>query len=186
MNWCKSAVSRIKDFVTSREEAIAAVEFALIMPFLLVLYMGSLEVSQIIAVDRKMAAATGALGDLVARNNGSLDTDTLNDYFAAVGLIMTPYSADNLKQLVTVVHVDSDGDTSVEWSVAYNGATAKTEGNEYILPSEITDIATDTYVVVAEAEIPYQPWGGYVIDSTITLYRQYFHLPRFGAFIELT
>ncbi len=185
MNLCKSTISRLKKFLISQEEAIAAVEFALITPFLLVLYMGSLEVSQIISVDRKMAAATGALGDLVARNNGSLSTDTLDDYFTAVGLIMTPYSADNLKQLVTVVFVDEDGDTSVEWSVAHNGATAKTEGNEYILPSEITDIATNTYVIVAEAEMPYQPWGGYVIDSTITLYRQYFHLPRFGANIEL-
>ena len=186
MNWCKLTVSRFKAFLALKEEAIAAVEFALITPFLLLLYMGSLEVSQIIAVDRKMAAATGALGDLVARNNGSLSNATLSDYFSAVGLIMTPYSADNLKQLVTVVFVDEDGDTSVEWSVAHNGATAKTEGNEYILPAEITDIATNTYVIVAEAEIPYQPWGGYVVESTITLYRQYFHLPRFGALIELT
>ncbi len=167
------------------QKAVAAVEFALILPFLLVLYMGSIEVSQIISVDQRMSAATGALGDLVARTNGELTTATLDDFFAAAGLVMTPYSADNLKQLVTMVYVDENGETNVEWSVGYNGATAKTTNSTYSLPSEFTAIATDTYVIVSEAQIPYQPWGGYVFDASVNLYRQYFYLPRYGAEITL-
>jgi len=167
------------------EEAIAAVEFALILPFMLVLYMGSIEISQVISVDQKAAAAAGALGDLVARTNGDITNATLNDYFSAVGMIMTPYPDDNLKQLVTSVYVDTNGATNVEWSVGYNGATAKTQDNTYPLPVELTAIARDEYVIVSEVEIPYQPWGGYFFTSSIRLYKQFFFISRFSEAINL-
>ncbi len=176
---------KARNFALTRR-ATAAVEFALIVPAMLVLYMGSIEVSQVISVDRKMSAAAAALGDLVAQSDGEISAATLNDYFQAVGLIMTPYPDDNLKQLVTLVYVDEDGDTSVRWSVGYNGATPKTENDTYPLPSQMTAIATDTFVVVAEAQLPYQPWGGYVLDTSFNLYKQFFYLPRFGEEIELT
>ncbi len=165
--------------------AVAAVEFALILPLMMVLYMGTIEISQIITVDRKMSAMAGSLGDLVAQSNNKITTAQLNDYFQAVGLIMAPYPTANLKQLVTLVYVDSNGDTSVSWSVGYNGATAKTTGTSYPLPSQITDISRDMYVVVSETQLAYQPWGGYVFSGSFNLYKQYFHLPRFGAKINL-
>jgi len=165
-------------------EAVAAVEFALILPALMVLYMGSIEVSQVISVDRKMAAATGALGDLVAQSDDE-DEDDLDDFFEAVGLILTPFPADDLKQLVTLVYVDEDGDTEVMWSVGYNGATAKVVNSAYTLPAEIIAIASETYVVVAESQLEYTPWGGYVLPGSFNLYKQFFHLPRFGVEIEL-
>ncbi len=167
------------------KEAVAAVEFALILPALMMLYMGTLEVSQVISVDRKMAAAAGALGDLVTQSDAEITTATLNDYFQAAGMIMSPYSSNTLKQLVTQVYVAADGSTSVKWSVGYNGATAKVTNSSYALPSEITDITRDMHVVVSEAQIPYAPWGGYVLDTSFNLYKQFFYVPRFGAEIAL-
>ena len=174
----------LKRFGLAREAA-AAVEFALILPALLILYMGAIEVSQVVTVDRKISAATGALGDLVARNDEQISAATLNDYFAAVGLILTPFSAEDLKQLVTLVYIDADGDAEVVWSVGYNGATAKVANAPYPLPSEITDIAREMHIVVSEAQRAYQPWGGYVLDTSFNLYKQFFHTPRFGALIDL-
>ena len=167
------------------KEAVAAVEFALIVPALLVLYMGAIEVSQVVSVDRKISAVAGAMGDLVARNDNEITAATLNDYFQAVGLIMTPYSDNSLKQLVTLVYIDNAGLPTVTWSVAYNGATAKVANAAYALPSEITDIARDMYIVVSEAQLAYAPWGGYVLDTSFNLYKQFFHTPRFGEEIEL-
>lgn len=165
--------------------AVAAVEFALIMPFMLMLYMGSIELSQLISVDRKVASVASTVGDLVARSNGEITAGQVDDYFDASRLIMTPYPAGGLKQLVTLVSIDAGGDTSVEWSRPFNGATAKTNGASYPLPSEITDIAADSYVVVSEAQLQYEPWGGYFFNSSFNLYKQYFHVPRFGEEIEM-
>ncbi|MCF6302068.1 MAG: pilus assembly protein [Devosiaceae bacterium] len=168
------------------EEAVAAVEFALILPAMMILYMGAIEVSQVVTVDRKISAVAGTLGDLVARNDGQLAASTLNDYFQAVGLILTPFAANDLKQLVTLVYIDDEGDTNIVWSVGYNGATPKIVDTPYTLPSEITDIAREMHVVVSEAQLAYQPWGGYVLDTSFNLYKQFFHTPRFGEEIELT
>ncbi len=184
MKWLNNIREKILGLHRSIE-AVAAVEFALILPALMVLYMGSIEVSQVISVDRKMAVATGALGDLVAQSDEQLDEDVLDDFFEAVGLILTPFPADDLKQLVTLVFVDEDGDTEVVWSVGYNGATAKVVNSTYTLPSEIIAIANETYVVVAESQLEYEPWGGYVLPGSFNLYKQFFHLPRFGVEIEL-
>lgn len=167
------------------DRAVAAVEFALIMPFILTLYIGSLEVSQVITMDRKLATVASTVGDLVARSNGEVSGATVDDFFAASGMILQPYSTATLKQLVTSVYVDEDGDTNVEWSRAYNGATPKTEDTPYPLPSEITDIAEDSYVIVSEAQLPYTPMGGYFFEGSFNLYRQYFHMPRFGEQIDV-
>ena len=176
--------SMIKRFSLARE-AVAGVEFALILPALMILYMGSLEVSQVISVDRKMAATAGALGDLVTQSDGEITAATLNDYFRAASMIMSPYSSNTLKQLVTEVYVEGDGSTRVKWSVGYNGATAKVVNTSYDLPSEITDITRNMHVFVSEAQIPYAPWGGYVLDTSFNLYKQFYYVPRFGAEIAL-
>jgi Flp pilus assembly protein TadG len=156
------------------------------MPFLLLLYMGSIEVSQVISVDQRLASVASTVGDLVARSNGSVTTGEVDDYFAAAGMIMTPYPQTDLAQLVTCVYVDADGNTSVEWSRGHNGAVAKTVGDPYPLPSEITSIATDSYVIVSEDQMAYTPWGGYFFNQSFTLYKQYFHMPRYGENIALT
>jgi len=184
MVWTKQICQKVLRLFKT-DEAVAAVEFALIVPAMLVLYMGSIEVSQVISVDRKMSAATGALGDLVAQSEAQLSTSILDDYFTAVGLIMTPYSANNLKQLVTLVFIDDQGDASVVWSVGNNGATAKDVDSSYIVPSQITAVSLETYLVVSEAQLPYQPWGGYVLPGSFNLYKQFFYMPRFGGQIQL-
>ncbi|VAW21921.1 hypothetical protein MNBD_ALPHA12-1409 [hydrothermal vent metagenome] len=180
----KHVFALLKRFILARE-AVAAVEFALILPFLMVLYLGSIEVSQLISVDQKVGAVSGSLGDLVSRTNGNLAKSTLNDYFSAVSMIMTPYASDKLKQLVTSVYVNKAGKTKVQWSVGYNGATAKTPNSTYPLPKEMTDIARDAYVIVSEAETPYRPLGGYFFKSSFQLYKQYFFISRFGEAINL-
>ena len=98
---------------------------------------------------------------------------------------MTPFPDDNLKQLVTLVYIDNNGDTEVTWSVGHNGATAKIVNDEYDLPNEVTDIARDMFIVVSEVQMSYRPWGGYVLDTSFNLYKQFFHTPRFGAEIAL-
>jgi len=167
------------------EKAVAAVEFALILPFMLMLYLGSIEVSQLISVDRKVASVASTVGDLVARANGRISGNELDDYFQAAGLILRPYPSNDLRQRITLVHVDEDGETEVAWSEGFNGAPNIAAGAGYDLPDEITGIARDNYVVVSEAQMAYQPWVGFVFEDALTMYRQYFHMPRFGEEIEL-
>lgn len=178
-------LTRLRRF-PGAEQAVAAVEFALILPFMLLLYLGSIELSDLIAVDRRVTTIAGAVGDLVARTDGSLTTATLNDYFDAAEAIMFPYQTTGLKQIVTCVYIAANGTTTVIWSRQHGGATAKTVGSHPALPTAITDIARDSYVIMSETSFGYKPLLGLVMTSTYDLYRENFHLPRYGELISIT
>ncbi|MEX0859508.1 MAG: TadE/TadG family type IV pilus assembly protein [Cucumibacter sp.] len=178
----KRIVARAKRFGRANE-AIAAVEFALILPFMLILYMGSVELSQAVTVDRKVAVVAGALGDLVARQKDTLPQTTLDDFFAAAQGTMRPYNTTALKQAVTSVYVDVDGAATVQWSTGFNGAAAHTDSAAYSLPTEITDLVSDGCVIVAEAQYQYLPLMGYFFEEPFVMYKEFFYLPRYGECI---
>jgi Flp pilus assembly protein TadG len=168
-------------------EAIAAVEFALILPFLLVLYMGTVEISLAITADRRVGIVAGSVGDLVAQSDDVVAIATLNDYFAAAAILMAPYSDTSLKQTVSSVTIDvTTGVATVVWSQGYNGAVAHQVGSVYDLPSEFKAIAMGETVIVSEAEYSYQPLMGYFFENPFTFYREYFYMPRYGSAITVS
>lgn len=173
-----------------REDGIAAVEFALILPIMLLLYIGSVETSALISMDRKLQTASGALGDLVARSNTTISADTLKDYFLAAAGIMTPNPTADLRQVVTQIRVAADGTATVMWSRQYqNGimsvGTKHRANTGFTLPAAMRDIAKSNYVIVSESSYDYPPLYGFAFNQTINLYRENFFVPRFGGSITV-
>lgn len=173
------------------DSGVAAVEFALILPVMFTLYVGSVEATALISMDRRVQSIAGAMGDLVARADTSIPAATLTDYFRAAGGIMTPYSADTLRQVVTQVLVSADGKTAkVVWSKQYvdgtygNGVN-RAVGSNYELAEPMRNIAKGGYVIVAEASYSYLPIYGLVINKPVQLYRENFFMPRFGGSITV-
>ena len=164
------------------KDAVAAVEFALILPFMLALFAGSIELSDLISVDRRITVISSTVGDLVSRMDGDIYETELNDYFNAAEEIINPYKTTGLKQLITCVKVDAAGsaNTTVQWSKASGGATVKTVNSTLVLPTAITLISKNKYVIVSETQYAYKPLMGIVFQNALTMYRQNFHLPRFG------
>ena len=173
------------------EDGVAAVEFALILPIMLLVYIGSVEASLAITMDRKVQLVAGALGDLVARSDTTIPAGTLEDYFRAAGGIMTPYPADDLKQVVTQVLVSADGTSaSVVWSRQYvegvmSVGTDHAAGASFTLPAAMRTVAQGGYVIVAESSYEHTPLSGFVFNQPINLYRENFLLPRFGGSITV-
>lgn len=172
------------------QEGIAAVEFALVLPIMLLLYIGSVEVSALISMDRRVQSVAGALGDLVARHDTKISATRLSDYFKAAGGIMTPFETTDLRQAVTQVEVRANGTTRVLWSQKYvNGIlstnTAHPVNSSYALPQAMIDIALGKFVIVAEGSYSYEPLYGYAFNQTINLYRENYFMPRFGGSIAL-
>jgi Flp pilus assembly protein TadG len=172
------------------ERAVAAVEFALIVPFLITLYLGSLEAAALFTVDKRINSISSTIGDLVAQwdpEDGDLTTGTgktLNDYLNASTGILTPYSTTGLKIVVSLVQVKNTGTTKVLWSKANAAGTPKTTGNSY------TDLASTTQmnsvsrggcVIAAEVSYSYEPLLGQVFTVALNLTHTNYFLPRFGS-----
>ncbi|ODT73222.1 MAG: hypothetical protein ABS75_00650 [Pelagibacterium sp. SCN 63-23] len=183
------------------DDAAAVVEFALILPVMLFIYIGAMEASMLIIMDRKVQSVAGALGDLVARADQKLPSTLMQDYFTAANGIMTAFPTKDMKQTITAVNVDSDGATLVAWSREYSGGgykdgefvpgemivgTRYPAGRPYPLPNETIEISKGQMVIAAEANYPaYTPFFGIVFKHPVNLYRSSFLLPRFGGTITL-
>lgn len=172
------------------QRGVAVVEFALVVPIMLVVYVGSIEASTLIAVDRKVQSVAGAIGDLVAREDKTMTTAQMRDYFRAASGIMTPYSPDPILQVVTAIGVSDTGVATVVWSRqfekgVYSATTPHAIGSTFPLPDEMIAIAKGQMVIAAEASYSYTPLFGIVFNQSIGLYRSSFYMPRFGGTITI-
>jgi Flp pilus assembly protein TadG len=172
------------------ESAVAAVEFALILPFLLALYFGSMEASSLFTADRRVNTISATIGDLVSQwdhDDGAIPLDTLNDYFAASEALIYPMATTGLKQVVTCVRVNADGTTQIMWSKGYNGGQARIVNEAYPLADtkQMNVVARGSYIIAAETSYAYEPLLGQVFTSAVNLYHENLYIPRFGGLITV-
>jgi len=179
-------LARLVRCLRRSESGTAAVEFALILPVMLLVYIGTLEASTLITMDRKIQSVTGAVGDLVSRADTTLTAATLTDYFKAASGILTPYPTTDLIQVVTQVEVKTDGTTRTDWSRQYaNGVLTTLPNTARKIPPEMVNISKGKYIIVSESRMSYLPLYGIVFKTAIPLYRENYYIPRFGGTITI-
>ncbi|MGZ5897981.1 MAG: TadE/TadG family type IV pilus assembly protein, partial [Xanthobacteraceae bacterium] len=102
------------------KRGVSAVEFAMLLPLMVTLYLGGVEVSSAVAIDRKMTLVARTLGDLVAQAT-SVDNAAMTSILSATTAVMAPYPDTNLKITVSSVQINSQGVAKVSWSDTKNG-----------------------------------------------------------------
>ncbi len=110
-------MSRLVRHAGEDDQGVAAVEFALIAPLLILLYFGLSEVTSAVIANRHANHATSSLGDLVSQCANINDTDLSNMWAATPDIIAPlPVSPTIFSQRITSVIVNSSGATQVAWS----------------------------------------------------------------------
>jgi Flp pilus assembly protein TadG len=137
---------------------IAATEFAVIVPIMLVMFFGTVEFSSGVAVDRKVTLMARTLSDLTSQSL-SVDDPTMTGFFAASGAIMTPYSSAPTLSTVSELYVDPATLTAkVQWS---KGSAARALNSTVTIPTALQ--VADTYLIFSEVSYRYVPTIGYVM-----------------------
>ena len=156
---------------------IAATEFVVIVPIMLVMFFGTVEFSSGIAVDRKVTLVARTLSDLTSQSTTVASTDTAN-FFAASTAILTPYSATPTKAAISELYVNpSTLKATVQWNQTYQGATARAVGSTVTIPSALA--VGGTYLIFSEVSYLYTPTVGYVMAKAgITLSDVAYTRPR--------
>jgi Flp pilus assembly protein TadG len=156
------------------QRGVSAVEFALLLPLMLALYLGVVEISQGIGADRKVTMTARAIADLVAQATSMSNSDMTNSLNAATA-VMAPFPDSKLKVTVTSVAVDANGNATVKWSDTKNG-TARAIGSTVTLPAALK-IASSS-LIWSEVEYAYKPTIGYIVSGTLTLKDHIYMRPR--------
>src|SRR5262245_9591747 len=156
------------------QRGVSAVEFAMLLPLMITLYLGTVEVSQGIGVDRKVTLTTRTVADLASQVSSINNTDMTNMLNASAAVI-APYDASKLKVTVSEVKVDANGVAKVEWSDTLNG-TKRAVGSTVTLPTALA--VPNTYLIWSEVSYVYTPAIGYVITGSLNLSDQIWMRPR--------
>jgi len=179
------------------QRAVSAVEFALLLPLMLVLYIAGNEVGQSIAIYRKVAQVAYTLADLTTQSSALVLSDVSN-ILAASSAVMMPYSASGAQIVLSAVTF-SGGTYKVAWSQAQN-ATAWTVGSappsSVTLPTNL--VSNNQQLIVAKVLYTYTTPFTSVMNSTsltgvniwgansITLGDTVYLRPRLSATISCT
>lgn len=163
---------------------IAATEFAVIVPLMLVMFFGTVEFSSGVAVDRKVTLVARTLSDLTSQAPSSapqatyaLVTDTfLQNVFTASISIFQPYAPTPTKATISEIYVDSSNVARIQWSKAAtigNGATQATLTASSRSPGDVVTtlvppalLVKQTYLILSEVNYLYTPTVGYVMVKT--------------------
>lgn len=106
------------------ERGVAAVEFAIILPVMLALYLGLVETAQGFAVKRKVTLLARTLADLTAQATTISDTERNNIIASAAQVLAPDASVSDAKGYIASVFVDDKKKVSICWSESFNGAPA--------------------------------------------------------------
>ena len=138
---------------------VIAVEFALILPIMLVLFFGTVEMSNGVAVYRKVTLMAHILSDLTSQSVSVQDSD-LTNFFAASTGVMTPYPTTPISQTITEIWINPSLQARVQWS---SGSAAQAAGTVVMVPANLA--IANTYVIYSKVSYLYTPVVGYIMSK---------------------
>jgi Flp pilus assembly protein TadG len=172
IDWMMKLRLRLRDQVRRLSvdtRGIAAVEFAMLVPLMLMVFFGTIQISTAVAVDRKVSLTARTLSDLISQAATINDTD-ISNAFGLSTAIMNPYlntsaQAQLLQSKITQIYVDSTKAPKLVWSKASN-ATARSCSDPLPVPVPTELLIADTYLILSEVTYNYQPIVGYDIKAS--------------------
>ena len=160
----------------SDQSGVSAVEFALLLPLLIMIYFGLAETTQMLMADRRISQVAFSVGDLVSRTD-QIDDAEMTDIFTVARVIMEPFPVSTVMGIrVTSIAVAPDGRASVVWSDASGTLGAHATGIPITIDG--SRVNPGETVVLSEVQYLYRGLSSMVIADGMTLSAQFYLKPR--------
>jgi Flp pilus assembly protein TadG len=163
-----------------REDGAVFVEFAIILPILIVLFLGLAEFTEAFSVNRKLAGTAGSVADLVAQE-ASVNNAFLADVSALGEELMKPHNTGPLELVIISVVADENNTTTVDWSYP---SGAHTSGSAYSLPDGALT-SPNSSLIIAEASYGFTPTIGHFL-GTFEMTEAAYYRPRLAQKVMKT
>jgi len=183
-----SRLRRARDAIVALRrdrDGVSAVEFALILPLMVTLFLATVETTQGLQADRKVSLAARTLSDLASQTTVISNND-MSNIMDATADIIAPFAMTQAQVVVTGIQTDILGVSRVVWSDARN-TTRYTCGQLMTVPTELKPtLGTTGFLVLAEVKYYYTPTVAYLISGTVTLSDRLYTRPRIGETVSRT
>ncbi len=173
--------------------AVAAMEFALVAPMLVVMLIGMMEVTSLVRANIKLNHAVGLLGKMVAQQASPITagtSNTLGNLCTGAALAMTPMPTATFAAAVASVTTSASGSsqaTSMDWesdtscataATAIGSATAVSLANTNGLVPDVGDSA-----IIVKVSYSYASPTHLFLSASTVLTQTIFVRPRINATI---
>jgi Flp pilus assembly protein TadG len=160
------------------KKGLAAVEFALILPVMMTLFFGVVEVSQLLGARAAVANVASVTADLVAQKS-AMTTGEMSNVFSAAETILYPYPTAAAQITISSIVYDTASKSltsgRVAWSCTKNG-TAKSVGSTADLPDGL--MTEDGSVIVSEIKYDYASPTTQMVAGVVPMTNIFYTKPR--------
>jgi Flp pilus assembly protein TadG len=172
----KTFRSRHATSVAADNQGTAMIEFAITLPVLLTLYLGCVQICDVVAVYRKTTTTSRTIVDLTSQQTQVSD-GTLQSILDVSSQVMAPYSTTKLGMVVTQVSINSAGVAKVDWSAkSGTGATADVKDATYTLPAGVG--VNNTSLIIGKVNYAYSADIGGMLNTVMPLADTIYMYPR--------
>jgi Flp pilus assembly protein TadG len=169
-------------------QGVGGVEFAIVAPMLIVLYLMAFELTMGLSVAKKTSMASSTVADFVARQ------ENVNKAFLATmsdvsGAIFVPYPSNDLVIKVSGIKIDSSKSAKVAWSWSTTGVAPYAVGTTAPVPADM--LVADTFLIRSELSVShelmmYLPGLSGTQAKSLTIGREFYFRQRLGTEVTCT
>ncbi len=166
-------------------DGAGAVEFAIVMPLLLVGYIGAYEISVAWSFTSKVGRSAATIADVVAQGD-TVSTTYLDEMPSIASNLLAPYTVNNYTLKISGIQIDDNGNATIAWSRNQAKGVPYVKGTTVQLPSEMTKVKS--FIVRTELTMPYKvlvaiPGATAETIKSINLHRTSYSRARLGSTI---
>jgi Flp pilus assembly protein TadG len=172
------------------QSGVAAVEFALILPVMIAMFFGVVELSMALLARADVSVMASTAADLISQESAATATD-LGNVYAAAGTLLYPYYDPSVsgspKPTIRITSVIYDTVTKsttagkVDWTCTQTGSgtlspASRAKGDTVTLPQAL--MTTSGSVIIAEVAYNYASPTTQIITGGISMTNNFWTKPR--------
>lgn len=170
-------LARLRRRFLASTRGVAAIEFAIILPVLVILFLASIDAGRAIAIYMKVRTATYTL-DAITNQYTTIQSTDMSSILGATSVVLAPYSSSPVVVVISQIKVTSSSQATVNWSATLNG-TALTQNASFSVPTNFASCNSyPCYLIYGQVSYTYTPLFTYFTRSAITLSDNLYVTPR--------
>jgi Flp pilus assembly protein TadG len=160
------------------ERGLAAVEFAFLLPVMIIMFFGVVELSMAVNCRAAVTSVASTTADLTAQAT-AISTSDMSNVFNAASAVLYPH--DTASATITVTSVNYDTTTKsltsgkVAWSCSRNG-TARGQNDTVALPAGL--MTANGSVIMSEVTYTYTSPTTKIITGPMSMTNTFYAKPR--------
>jgi Flp pilus assembly protein TadG len=142
-------------------EGVAAIEMAFIFPFMVLLYIGLVDVTNLISANRRVTIAASTLADLVTQQSTTTITKSeISGFFSAIEPIIEPFDESDVGAEI-FGYTKNGSSAKLNWQTSNGSSCGSTPSTSGL----VNLMSAGNDLVTARVCINYKPLFSYVLGS---------------------